>query len=160
MEYRAGQPQEEVGIDGCGLSSFARTFARCLRLRVQPPDRARPDTDARVSNPGSGAADKGRPPVPGTDPPPPAHSTALGHRYGGMGAHAAAAVALRPRQSVFVRVRRRNARGRSRSQGGGPWASMTVIQEREAVRLRRAGTSGMLPIERQISYFRHVGYDR
>lgn len=102
----------------------------------------------------------GRPPVPGTDPPPPAHSTALGHRYGGMGAHAAAAVALRPRQSVFVRVRRRNARGRSRSQGGGPWASMTVIQEREAVRLRRAGTSGMLPIERQISYFRHVGYDR
>lgn len=31
MEYRAGQPQEEVGIDGCGLCSLARTFARCAR---------------------------------------------------------------------------------------------------------------------------------
>lgn len=67
---------------------------------------------------------------------------------------------FRPRQSVFVMVHRRNATGRSRSQGGASWASLTVIQEGAGVRLRRAGTSGMLPVERQISYFRHVGYDR
>lgn len=95
MEYRAGKPREEVGIDGCGLSSLARTFARCTRTSGYEFDhRAGPDADARVSKPGSGAAHKGTLPVPSTDPPPPAHATALGHRYGGMGAHAAAPVAL------------------------------------------------------------------
>lgn len=68
MEYRAGQPQEEGGIDGCGLSSLARTFARCTRTSgYEFNHRAGPDTDARVSKPGSGAAHKGRPPVPSTD---------------------------------------------------------------------------------------------
>lgn len=59
MEYRAGQPQEEGGIDGCGLSSLARTFARCTRTSgYEFNHRAGPDTDARVSKPGSGAAHK------------------------------------------------------------------------------------------------------
>ncbi|MGW1707875.1 hypothetical protein ACWCP8_20710 [Streptomyces sp. NPDC002206] len=130
MEYRAGQPQEEVGIDGCGLSSLARTFARCtLTSSYEFNHRAGPDADARVSKPGGGAAHKGTPPVPSTDPPPPALATAPAHRCGGMGAHAAAAVVARRRQSVFVTVLRKSAKGRSRSQGGRMWAAMTVIQD-------------------------------
>lgn len=129
MEYRAGQPQEEVGIDGCGLCSLARTFARCARTsgyefnhragpgltqmpRCETGQRRRPQGDLRFRAP--------------------------------------------PRRRL--RTPPRSAIGRS--QGGGSWASMTVIQEGAGVRLRRAGTSGTLPVERQISYFRHVGYGR